>query len=214
MNQRVPIALIAGLTLVAIAIGVILARSPTTLAGKSSSANNSELSVTLRNGSKACQSGETLPAETSAIRLSLSTIIGARVSVSVLSGSHVVTRGTHAAGWTGGEVTVPVAPLSHRLSNVTVCFHMTSFNGEVGIDGEHTYPSIAAVGNDGEKLAGRFAVEYVRAGHRSWLSFLPAMAIHMGLGRAASGIWIAFLALTLFLAVIALTSWAILRELG
>jgi hypothetical protein len=214
MRTPTAIALIASLALIGLSVAVTLANSPARLAGDNSISDDETLALTQRDGSRACQGKETLPSETSAIRLSLSTNIGPRVSVSVLSGTEIATHGVQNGGWTGGEVTIPVTPLPHRLTNVTVCTLLSNYNGEVGVNGQATPSPEAAIGNGGEKLPGRYTIEYLRAGDRSWLSQVASVARHMSLGRAASGIWVVFLALALLLTVVTITSWAIVRELG
>ncbi len=208
--MRTSIVLAAGLVLIAAIIGVTLARSPATLAGTNSIQAENSIGIT-EVATHVCQAGETLPARTSAIRLSLVAIIGAHVSVRALAHGHLLTRGSRGAGWTGSEVTVPVRPLTHNFSHVTICFDLSDLNGEVEVRGQHAGP--VAVSVEGQRLHGRFRVEYVRAGHSSWGSRISAVATHIGLGRAASGAWVAFLILTLTLSVVALTSWGIVREL-
>jgi hypothetical protein len=209
---RTSIVLVAGLVLIAAIIGVTLARSPPTLAGTNSIKAENSMGVT-EVATGLCQSGETLPAGTSAIRLSLVAIIGARVAVRVLSGGHLITHGSAGTGWAGSEVTVPVAPVVRGAAHARVCFRLSDLNGEVEVRGQRTSSAMAAVSMGGQRLPGRFRVEYVRAGHSSWLSRIPSIATHIGLGRAWSGGWVAFGIFTLALSVVALTSWGVAREL-
>ncbi len=209
--MRSSIVLAAGLLLIAAIVGVTLARSPPTLAGTNRVPAESLIGLVERPAG-ACQSGETLPAGTSAIRLSLVAIVGPRVAVRALAAGRVITRGSTGAGWTGSEVTVPVAPLAHAVAPVTICVRLSDLNGEVEFKGARTGAPVA-VSERGEQLHGRLRVEYVRAGHDSWLSLLSAVASHISLGRAASGMWVVFFILALTLGVVALTSWGIMREL-
>lgn len=209
---RTSIVLATGLTLIAAAVGVTLTRAPSTLAGTNAVSAASTLAAS-KSAIGACQSGETLPADTTAIRLSLSAIIGARVSVTVLSGRHVIARGTHGTGWSGGEVTVAVARVPHTVPHVTTCFALSQFNGKVSLIGEPTPPSRAAVTGTGQPLQGRFRTEYVQPGRTSWLSLASSVARHLSLGRSPSGLWVVFFAATAVLGVIAITSWLIVREL-
>lgn len=64
------IALAGGLTLVAIAAGLTLTRSPTTVIATNGVGEETEVANTT-SSAKACQAGETLPAGTTAIRLAL-----------------------------------------------------------------------------------------------------------------------------------------------
>jgi hypothetical protein len=209
---RTSIVLATGLALIASAVGVTLAGSPSTLAGTNAVPAASILAASTSEIG-ACQSGETLPAGTTAIRLSLSAIIGARVSVTVLSGTHVIAHGTHGTGWSGAEVTVPVARVARAVPHVTTCFALSELNGKVSLIGEPTPPSRAAVTQAGQPLRGRFRTEDVGMGRTSWLSLASSVARHFSLGRSPSGMWIVFFAATAVLGVIAITSWLIVREL-
>jgi hypothetical protein len=208
---RTSIVLAAGLVLIAAIVGVTLARSPPTLAGTNGVPAEHLIGVVERPVG-ACQTGETLPAGTSAIRLSLVSIVGPRVAVSALSAGRVITRGNAGAGWTSSEVTVPVTPLARGVSPVTICVRLSDLNGEVEFKGARTSAPVA-VSEHGERLHGRLRVEYVRAGHSSWTALISEVARHLSLGRAGSGMWVVFCILALALSVVALTSWGIVREL-
>lgn len=209
--MRTSIVLAAGLVLIAALVGVTLARSPPTLAGTNQVPAEHLIGV-IERPAGACQTGETLPAGTSAIRLSLVSIIGPRVAVRALSGGRVITHGSTGAGWTSSEVTVPLAPLAHSVAPVTLCVRLSDFNGEVEFKGARTSAPVA-VSESGEPLHGRLRVEYVRAGHSSWTALISTVARHVSLGRAGSGMWVVFCILALALSVVALTSWGIVREL-
>ncbi|MGA2165995.1 MAG: hypothetical protein ABSH36_16235 [Solirubrobacteraceae bacterium] len=209
--MRTSIVLTAGLVVIAALVGVTLARSPPTLAGTNRVPAESLIGV-VEHDVGVCQGEETLPAGTSAIRLSLVSIVGPRVAVRVLSGGQVVTHGSTDAGWTSSEVTVPVAPAPRGTAPVTVCLRLSDLNGEVEFKGARTSAPVA-VSERGEHLHGRLRVEYVRAGHRSWTTLISTIARHVSLGRAWSGMWVVFFLPALALSVVALTSWGILREL-
>jgi hypothetical protein len=169
--------------------------------------------ATTYSAAEACQGGETLPAGTSAIRLTLTSDIGPRVGLRVLSGAYVTTAGAVGDGWTGGSVTVPVRPLAHTLASVRICFKLGPGAERVGIVGVPTSPRVAAKGSEGEALPGRFKIEYMRAGSSSWWSIAKTVARHIGLGHAPSGTWIALFLLALMGAVVATASWLTVREL-
>ncbi len=210
--MRVTLALGVGLALTAVAVAVTLSGSPTTLAGTNSVPFMGEVANTNGDAS-ACQAGETLPAGTSAIRLSLEAVIAPSVSVQAVSGERVVARGVRGSGWTGGTVTVPVRPVVGRaVHNVTICFKLGPTREIVTIEGQLTKPAVAARG-EGAALPGRMRIEYVRAGHSSWWSLALPTARRLGLGRAWAGSWVALLLATLMGAVVALCSWVLLREL-
>jgi hypothetical protein len=59
----------------------------------------------------------------------------------------------------------------------------------------------------------RLRVEYLRPGNSSWWSLASGVAHRIGLGHAPSGTWIVFLLLALTIAIAALASRLVLREL-
>ena len=211
-TTRVSLALAAGLVLTAVAMAVTLSGSPTTLAGTNSVPFEGEVANTNGDAS-ACQAGETLPAGTSAIRLSLEAVIAPSVSVQAVSDGRVVARGVRGSGWTGGTVTVPVRPVVRRaVHDVTVCFKLGPTREIVTIEGQLTNPASAARG-EGAALPGRMRIEYLRAGRSSWWSLALPTARRLGLGRAWAGSLVALLLATLMGALVALCSWVLLREL-
>ena len=160
-----------------------------------------------------CQPGESLPRETSALRLSLEATVGPRVAVELLVGSRRLDSGTRGSGWTAASVTVPVKPLGLAVSHVTLCFAIAATRVRVGMLGADTPRAQAARLVGGGALPGRVRVEYMRAGHASWLSLARSVARRMGLGRAVAGSWIALLALGLMLALAVAVAGLLLREL-
>ncbi len=210
--MRTPIALAAGLGLIALAVGFALSRSPLTLAG-SAAPGERTLSSTVQPAA-ACQTGETLPRGTSAVRLGLETVIGPRVTLRVLSGSRVLASGVRAPGWSGASVTIPVQPVPRTVTAVRVCFGLTLMNGSVSLRGSASRPGVAARSEAGDPLPGRVSIEYLRAGHASWLSMAASVARRLGLGRAAPGSWNALLVMLLVAGCLALSSWLVLKELG
>jgi hypothetical protein len=205
-------ALAAGLALLAIALIVTLSGSPVVVTLANSTRNAVKLAETYT-PSGACQAGEVLPAGTSAIRFSLTSDAGPRVSVRVLSGTRVLTGGVAETGWTSGAVTVPVGPLARSASGVRVCFELGSTNERVTIGGDSTSPALAAIGDEGRALPGRMRIEYLRSGPSSWWSMAHAVSTRMGLGRAPAGTWIVFPLLAAMVVVVAGASWLVLKEL-
>ena len=104
--MRIRAALGVGLVLIVVAFVVTLAHTPLTVA-RSGVATEHTL-VSTGKPAAACQGGETLPRGTTALRVSLTSALGPRVAVRVLSGSHVIARGTTQPGWSDASVTVPV----------------------------------------------------------------------------------------------------------
>ena len=92
--SRVRIALAAGLALIVVAIGFTLSEAPPSVARKSATA---EETLGFTNESHTlCQAGELLPRGTSAIRLSLGSFVGPRISLRAYVGKRLLTGGGHA----------------------------------------------------------------------------------------------------------------------
>jgi hypothetical protein len=205
-------ALAAGLALCAIALAIVLSGSPQVLAGSTNGIEPGGAPLTTVPGSgSACQSEETLPAGSSAIRLSLEATAGPRVAVTVLSGKAVVTRGEGVQGWLGKVVTVPIKPLKRTVRHATVCFVFTGAHEQVSFLGVPT-PKRRAARSGTRVLPGRISIEYLRRGRSSWWSLARSVARRMGLGRAWAGTWVVLLVAALMATSIALASWMTVRE--
>jgi hypothetical protein len=147
------------------------------------------------------------------VRFGLTTVLGPEVTVSLLSGGRLVARGTHAPGWEGASVTVPILPIPARTwTAARICVRMRSLNGPVAMLGWRTHRD-RAIGGEGKPLPGRMHVEYLRPAEGSWWSMASATARRLGLGRAASGTWNALLVIALAALLIVLPSWLLTREL-
>ncbi len=207
---RIRIALAVGLAVIAAAFVATLSHAPLTVArGDSATAGGL---VSTNQPARACQAEEALPRGTSAIRLALLAALGPRVTVQVFSGARVLTQGAYPAGWSSGLVTVPVSPVARAAAPVKVCFAFNSINGLVTLRGWLARPAVAASSSEGP-LPGRIGVEYLRPSHRSWWSSAASTIRRMGLGHAAGGIWNALLVGALALALVAVSSWLVVKEL-
>ena len=210
MIKGVRIALAGGLALLALALVLTLSGSPATVAPTDPIAIDAQLAGT-EHSTSVCQSGETVPQDTTALRFSLKALIGPRVEVKVYAGRRLITAGARSPGWSAGDVTVPVARVAHTIAHAKVCLAFALTNESVEMAGGRTPRDLAAVTGDGQVLPGRMKVEYMLPGHRSWWSLARSVARHMGLGRAWAGTWVVLLALVLMAAVLALTVWRVLR---
>jgi hypothetical protein len=205
------VALAAGLALLAVAVAVVMLQSPLVLAG-----TNAIRPVNITLGSvpgsgRACQSGETLPAATTVIAVSLETTSGPRVAVTASSGGHVITHGESASGWIGKVVAIPVEPLRRTARDVTICVTFSGANELVlflGVRRATPNPARTSAG----VLPGRMSIEYLRPGSSSWWSLARSVARRMGLGRAWAGTWVVLLVATLMAASLALASWLTVRR--
>jgi hypothetical protein len=220
--RSVKVTLAVGIAVVAGVVAFALTRSPPRVVAGSAhrtyaflGKGNTDLGV--------CQAHETLPADVSAIRLSLWAFIGWDMHVVVYRGSRVLTAGKRGSNWTSESVTVPVSPLDHATSDATLCFTIAPNSEPAVLLGAEAPKQEAAVlfmhgkpspTSPGEgRLPGRIGVEYLSAGRGSWWSRISSIAAHVGLGRAFSGTWIAFFIAALVAAVGILAVRLTLREL-
>ncbi len=211
---RVGIVLAVGLALTVAAVVVTLSRAPLTLTRVNSVQTVVQLSRTaVSSYAEGCQAGETLPRDTTAIRLSMFAVVGPRVTVEIFSGAHMLTSGTEAPGWVGAVAAIPLRPLPRTHPDVKLCFKLSAINGPVQLNGAHTPPA-EAVTSHGEALPGRMRVEYLRPGHSSWWSLAGGVAWRIGLGHAGGGAFGVVLAGLLAAAVLTVSVLAAARGLG
>jgi len=202
----VRIALAAGLTVTAVALGIVLSGSPQAVAGGNGVPAN--LAVEHYFTSHAgCQAGGTVPQGTTAIRVSLSANIGPQVNLEVLSGGTLVSTGEHDAGWGVDEtVTVPVRRVVRTVHNARICVTTGPVVEPLQINGTRVRT------RTGEVVLIR--MEYLRPSSSSWLSLVPSVAHRMGLAHAPGGAWVAYMLIVLMATVVAVASRLVMRELG
>lgn len=210
--MRIWVALAGGLLVIALALGFTLSRSPLVVVGANMPQTDNQTVSIATGDSSACQAHEALPRDTAAVRLALTTNIGARVNVSVLAGARVIARGSTSPGWRGASVTVGLRPLPTSFAPVEICFALSDLNARVGMLGVTTDRNQAAYSGE-QVLPGRMRIEYLRASRQSWFSMANAVAWRLGLGRAASGNWNVWLLVTLAIALTTLSIWLVGREL-
>jgi hypothetical protein len=211
-------------TALTIAVGAVtLTRSPPRVLRVNEPEANISMGITQANPA-ICQSGETLSAGTTAVRISLDAFLGARVRVVAYRGGQVVTEGRRAPTWGGTSVTVPVRPVAQTVSGANFCFEIGPNSQFVIIPGHQSPPSRAAVAlqsgqlgpsvptNQQLPLKGRVVVEDLGDGRGTWWSRIRGVARHMGLGHFVTGKWIPLLAAALMAAVGALALRLALRE--
>lgn len=209
--RSVRVALVAGFTLLGVALLLTLLGSPMTVAATNKAPSGEAPIGSTSSGATYCQARETLPNRTTAIRIWLDAAAGPRVRAVVYFGGRAIAGGTRGSDWIGGSVTIPVKPLARTVSATTVCVSFQLRDETIVIQGMPSAAVVAA--HDGRRpLAGRMAIEYLRPGTRSWLSLATEVARRMGLGRAPGGTWIVLLALALFGTAVTLASRLLLQE--
>jgi Predicted membrane protein (DUF2142) len=206
--RRARVALAAGLVTMVVALGMVLSGSPTTVAATNGVPDKLVAGYLDGGEQLACQHGQTLPSGTDAVRVSLFATAGPAVGVRVLEGARVLAQGSRGAGWGIAEtVTVPIERVARTIEAASVCVTLAVAAGPVQVNGV-LVPTAAG----GQIATPR--LEYLRPGSGSWLSLIPTIARNMGVGRAPSGTWVAYLVLAAMLVVALLSTSLVLRELG
>jgi hypothetical protein len=201
---------VVGGALVAIVCAYALTRSPLRVL-RAGAAPTVVLTAFYSNG-EACQPNEVLPAHVTAIRLSLVAYVAAPVHVKAYSGTRLLTQGSRGSDWTGTSVTVPVKPLSHSASDVTLCFDVAPNSQAIYLFGSEVPASEAMTIYTGQRIPAKLDAEYLAVAKGTWWSRILPVARRMGLGRAFSGTWIVLLIAALVAAVAILAGRLTLRE--
>jgi hypothetical protein len=203
-RRGVGLVLVVGLAGIFLALGIVLSRSPPIVAGGNRLPAKFGVTFLHHGGKLGCQRAGTLPRGTDAIRVSLSANAGPKVSAQVLAGSHVISEGERPAGWGATEtVTVPVRRVPRTLTDATICVTLGAISEPIQVNG--------AVATQGGRQAIRLRMEYLRPGPSSWYSLIATVARRMGLARAPSGDWIAYLVIALMIAAAAIAIGCVLR---
>jgi hypothetical protein len=204
------------LGLLALAAGVVatLARSPQLRTGTNgvvaTRIGGRELA-----GSTMCQSGESVPAGTGALRLWILTAEQAPPATVVLrQDGRVVARGTAMPVPQREVVTARIPRTTREYDDVDVCVALGSGVPTVMVVGPRL-PDTGAVRVNG-RLRPRTSlpIMYMAAGDGSWLSRAGTVSGRIGDGRGGwGGGWVAWAAALLVLAAIALVVRAVLKTL-
>jgi hypothetical protein len=221
--RKVTVTFVVGLVLVVVAVAVTLTGSPPRAVGKGVplKAELADISSNI----VICQANEVLPAGVSAVRIWMWAFFGSSVHVTAYSGSRVLTEGKRDAAWTGLSVTVPVKPVRHTTSNVTLCFALEPNSepmlilgaraplGELAKIVKNATPAAELAARKAQPVDGRVRIEYLAPGQGSWWSRVLSVARHIGLGHVVSGTWIALLIAALMAGVGVLAVRLTLREI-
>jgi hypothetical protein len=208
---RIRLAIAIGLALTAIAVGVSLARSPLVRAGTDGTPLPTEIGATSVPAT-ICQGEETVPAGTTAIRVSLLSLLGPRIKLVARAGGQVVTVGEIGYGWTGAVVAIPVRRVVGTHPHTKICVTLAKRQQLVNLRGANTKFS-PAMTDGNQVLPGRMRFDYLRPDSSSWLSLARPTARRLGLSIGGSGS-IALIPFVLLLSAAALTSWLLARDLG
>ncbi|HEY7952365.1 MAG TPA: hypothetical protein VID70_05205 [Solirubrobacteraceae bacterium] len=208
--MRIRLTIAIGLALTAVAVGISLARSPLVRAGTDGTPLPTEIGATSV-PTTICQGEETVPAGTTAMRVSMLSLLGPRIKLVARSGGQVITTGEIGYGWTGSVVTIPVARVvgTHRHTNI--CVSLAKRQQLVNLRGANTKFS-PAVTEGKQVLSGRMRFDYLRPDNKSWLSLALPTARRIGL-NIGGGAGIILIPLMLLLSAGTLASWLLVRDL-
>jgi hypothetical protein len=157
--------------------------------------------TTVKGTATRCQPGQTVPADTGALRLLVGTY-GRQVPilrVTVKSGGRTISSGTLAGG-PQRHVSVPIEHVGQRVEGATVCLRVVAPTGTRTV----LYGANGLV-----------RLEWLRPGSESWFGLLPTVDHRFGLGRGFfGGAWVLALAALLLAGAWALAVRLTLRELS
>jgi hypothetical protein len=208
MSIRIAIAVC--LIVTAACVGVAVARKPLVVASTDGTPLPTEIGASSV-PTTVCQPEETIPAGTTAIRVSLLSLLGPRLTLTARAGNQVITTGELGYGWTGAVIAIPVARVENTYRHATVCIAMAKRQQLVNLRG-FTTKLAPAVTNGGQVLPGRMRFEYLRPDRSSWLGLALPTARTIGLTVGGGG-GIVFIPFLLLAAITALSSSLLLRNL-
>lgn len=200
--RSVRLALVSVLALGVLALAFVLTEKPRTVLESNSSATTGGLVTLNRGTAHVCQDGESLPARTRAIRLSVGDFTGPSIAVTATAGQRVLASGTQASGWTGTTVTVPVHGPPTARAPVEICATSGAIVVPLILEGVHAPPAARARLSGSGRLVGKLKIEFLGTGQASWLTLAGSVAEHMSRGRAWNGEWVAFVVAILMLAIV------------
>jgi hypothetical protein len=136
-------------------------------------------------GQEACQEQEPLPADTSAVQVTIGTrgLPGPPIQVTLsVPGGQTITYGGLGAGWHQGVVTIPVKRVTHALEGLRACLRDAgpqpiALAGTTPDAGYHFEVA-------GATVEGRLRYDYLRSGRESWLELLPTLAYRSTIARS------------------------------
>jgi hypothetical protein len=208
---RIRIAIAVCLTVTAICVGVALTRTPLVVAGSDGTPTSGEIGAVAA-PTTICQPAERIPQGTTAIRVSLLSLLGPRLKLRASAGGVPVTSGELGYGWTGMAATIPIARVARSHAHTTICVTLAKRRQLVNLRGVNTKLA-PAVGEGGQILPGRMRFDYLRPDTSSWLSLALPTARRIGLTIGGGG-GIVLIPFLLMLTCVVLMSWRLERDLG
>jgi hypothetical protein len=182
LNARVVSAL--GLAGIVVTFAVLLLHSEQRRSGTDLTPNGAFVGF-VGAGQEACQEQELLPADTSAVRMTIGTrgLPGPPIHMTLsVPGGRTVTNGGLAAGWHQGVVTIPVKRVSEPTPGLRACLRnagpqQIQLAGTTPDPGYHFELA-------GGTVEGRLRYDYLRPGRESWLELLPTLAYRSTIAKS------------------------------
>jgi Predicted membrane protein (DUF2142) len=161
---------------------------------------NGTFAFVVEGGDRVCQRAETIPAGTSAVRMTLGTYgpPGPPLEMSIRADGRTVTRSRLEGGWRQGSVVIPLPRELPRLMNPNVCWRSEG-DDRIAVAGAPVDPRVGAR-VDGEPIGAAARFEFTTSDERSWWSLLGTIPDRMGAvrvafpGSATMWIWLGLLA--------------------
>jgi hypothetical protein len=206
--RRGAIAVVLSLAGVAVlAAVVLLAVRPATRLQGTNNVDAQAFVAIVRGQHRFCQPDELIPAGTAAVRLRIGTYGPPGPALHVWFRNpgrlaRIATEGRLAAGWTQGDVVVPVRTV-RRATRTRFCLRAA------------TPHRLALAGQPlpGHPAEGPVRIEYLRPGRESYVSLFPDIARRFGRGKASwAGSWTLALAAVLVLSALLLAGRALVGE--
>jgi hypothetical protein len=202
-----------GLLAIAVILVVVLSQKAQRRSGTDLTPQGT-LAATLLGGQQSCQDAELLPADTAAVRATI-TAFGQPLPtlhlVFTAADRRVLSSGTLPGGSLGGVIRIPIGYVAHASQNVTACLRNDG-PASIGIVGAFPDPQnhMTVAHNDVE---GRLRYDYLRRGRESWFQLLPTIVYRWTLAKAGvlrHWAWVAIPLLMLF--AIGLATVTLVRE--
>jgi hypothetical protein len=176
LNTRIGAVVAVAVVVVAAGLAVALADSKPRQSGSNYVPEAGPVATVRGNGTR-CQPGQTIPADTGALRLLVGTygrpVPGLRATVK--RGGRTISSGTFAGG-PEGHVSIPMQRVARRVDGATVCI------------GVMAPPGTRTVLYGGSGLV---RLEWLRPGSESWFGISGTVAHRFGLGRGFfGGAWV------------------------
>jgi Predicted membrane protein (DUF2142) len=211
LDRGALVALLLACAVLAAGLLATLARETPARTGTNGVAHDTVLS-SVNPGARVCQGQELVPAGTAAIELLVPAQYspGPRLAIELRRGGRLLTRTAAATGAGNVLVHARIPRTTRDLDGVTLCYAVGRGAGPVAAVGGYTAPGTGIATLDGRPLDGSIRIDYLQGGTASWWSRVPTIARRIAMGRGDwGGPWVAWGAVTLVLAALALAAHAL-----